>query len=177
MPALVYRYLPGKLLKRKFPSVSSEASLLILHGLIVQIQETDDIPTILGELNPTESVASQRKADRDESNFTPSNDVRTRVNRQKSPKMKLVRLARTHCAALSACEDGFPGYARQEVLVQRAMRRAAMIIHYPKDMLTDNMKEMVRNSIIIEGLAHTSPGPGCDWRAPSPPVDGCRRRY
>lgn len=125
-------------------------------ALTVKARETDDVPTILGQLFSTPSSADQHKADREPSNCEPSDDVWMYINRQRTSKMKWARLARTHFAALSACEDGFPGYARQEILVQRAMARASTVIYYPKEMHTDIMKEM-------ESLG--------DWLASKNPTD------
>lgn len=111
--------------------------------------ETDDEATILGKLRPEDSEAELRKADTDKSRCFPSQDVWTHINRQSTLKMKWVRLARAHCAALSVCEDGFPGYARQEALVRRAATRATTVINYPNEVLTNQVKEMVRIHFVV----------------------------
>lgn len=111
--------------------------------LLVTYRETDDSPTILAKLNPPESVDDQKKSDEDQSNCELSDDVWAYIARQPNTRMKWVRAARTHCAALSVCEDGFPGYSRREILVRRAMRRATTVIRYPIETETIVLKELV----------------------------------
>lgn len=108
------------------------------------------MPTLLAQVNPKPSADDQRQSDEDRNNCEPSDDVWTYIERQPNSKFKFVRLARTHCAALSACEDGFPGYARREILARRAMRRASTIFRYPIDTDTDVLKELVCGSKLYE---------------------------
>lgn len=114
------------------------------------LQEIDDAPTILGQLNPPASADDQKKSDEDRSNCELSDNVWAYVERQPNATMKWVRAARTHCAALSVCEDGFPGYARREVLVRRVMRRATTVICYPIAMDTTALKELVSATLEVQ---------------------------